>query len=95
MSRTKYETVQMPWGGTGAEAAEVVEPGAYHPERFDCGGASESEDGCRWCQEELENVEDLLIKKFRDKRREVLLTFHSNIPRQDGFWEIEVESRKL
>jgi len=92
MPRTKYETISLSYSGS---APETIQPGSYHPEGFDCGAATETDEGCRWCQEEIEEVEENIVAMFRDKGREVLGTYFCNIPERDGYWEVEVESKKL
>jgi hypothetical protein len=36
---------------------DALEPGVYHLEGFDCDVATETDEGCRWCQEKIDEVE--------------------------------------
>ena len=94
MPRTKYETIMLRWDGANPD---VVQPQALHPDKYDCKNIPDEDmpEGCRYCQEELDDVTETISAIYREKGREVIDTFHSNNPENDGFWEFGVESKKL
>lgn len=89
MARSKYEIMAINFEDVG------VVPTMFHPLDVNCDELSETEEGCRWCQEEIEAVEDELARIFKDKGREILTLFYSNRANDDHFWEFEIDSRKL
>ncbi len=84
------------WKGLAASEVEVPQPGSLHiGDQSDCDAASETEDGCESCQEEIEEVEELIMRRFKRNGREVVATFYQNIAENDGYWEFAVASKPL
>ena len=74
-----------------------LEPWSYHPDNWDCDAATETDDGCQYCQEEMDTASEIIERQELKEGYEVQETYLSNDPwtNRDEDWEFEVAERKL
>lgn len=92
MGRYKYRIITLP--------RCEMEPGGYHDgdaRDEQCLTATETEDGCSFCQEEMDVADEMVAKQEEQKGYEILDIMLTNDPwtSRDEGWEFWVKEKKL
>ncbi len=89
MGRKRFRTIIL--------SRKEFEPWCYHMNTDDCIQGTETDDGCRGCQDEMDRASEIIEEQEQAKGYEVLDAFLSNDPwtNQDEDWEFEVTERKI
>lgn len=97
VGRLATSIIRLTWLGS---SPQVIAPRTYHPDGFDHGAATETDDGCPHCQDEMDDASDEAVEAWKAKGDgEVEETMLVNDPYDtsisaDGFWEFQVTGRR-